>query len=122
MFNEFYSILLFIIISGLIGVFITIATNFLGQKGTVELEKVSPYECGFNPFEDARETFDVRFYLIGILFLIFDLEIAFLFPWALSINSLSEIHSVISYCSVFFFLLILTIGFIYEWAEGALDN
>nr|YP_009515523.1 NADH dehydrogenase subunit 3 [Montagnia macrospora]AVK39486.1 NADH dehydrogenase subunit 3 [Montagnia macrospora] len=80
-------------------------------------EKVSAYECGFNPFEDARSTFDIRFYLVAILFLIFDLEISFLFPWTLILTSLS----VFSFSSMIFFLIILTIGFIYEWYKGALE-
>ena len=80
-------------------------------------EKLSAYECGFTPFEDARVQFDVRFYLVAILFIIFDLEVAFLFPWAISLS----ITGIAGYLSMMVFLLILTVGFIYEWKKGALD-
>ena len=80
-------------------------------------EKVSPCECGFNPFDDARHKFDVRFYLVAILFIIFDLEVTFLFPWALTLNQ----QTLFGFWSMFVFLLILTVGFIYEWKKGALD-
>lgn len=76
-------------------------------------EKLSPYECGFNPFQDARQEFDVKFYLVAILFIIFDIEISFLFPWAVTIREES-------YWSMMIFLGILTIGFVYEWKKGAL--
>ena len=80
-------------------------------------EKLSAYECGFTPFEDARVQFDVRFYLVAILFIIFDLEVAFLFPWAISL----PLIGLYGYLSMMVFLLILTVGFIYEWKKGALD-
>ena len=80
-------------------------------------EKVSSYECGFEPFEDARGRFDVRFYLVAILFIIFDLEVAFLFPWALSLKSIG----MFGFWSMMIFLGLLTIGFIYEWRKGALE-
>ena len=80
-------------------------------------EKVSAYECGFNAFDDARMKFDVRFYLVAILFIIFDLEIAFLFPWATAFPSLSDV----GFWSMMVFLGVLTIGFAYEWKKGALD-
>ena len=80
-------------------------------------EKLSPYECGFDPFDDARSKFDIRFYLVAILFIIFDLEVAFLFPWAISLASIG----LLGYSSMMFFLFILTVGFIYEWKKGALD-
>lgn len=80
-------------------------------------EKVSPYECGFEAFGDARGKFDVRFYLVSILFIIFDLEVAFLFPWAVSLKKIGEF----GFWSMMGFLAILTIGFIYEWKKGALD-
>jgi NADH-quinone oxidoreductase subunit A len=85
------------------------------QKG--DSEKLSAYECGFDPFDDARNTFDVRFYLVAILFIIFDLEISFLFPWCISLGSLP----LFAYWSMFLFLFILTIGFVYEWKKGALE-
>ena len=81
------------------------------------LEKLSIYECGFEPFEDARNIFDVKFYIVALLFIIFDLEIAFLFPWAVSLGSIG----ILGFTSMMIFLFILTIGFIYEWKKGALD-
>ena len=80
-------------------------------------EKLSPYECGFEPFHDARSKFDIRFYLVALLFIIFDLEVAFLFPWAVSLKSIG----LTGFFSMMFFLLVLTIGFIYEWKKGALE-
>jgi len=80
-------------------------------------EKISPYECGFNPFDDSRHQFDISFYLIGILFIIFDLEVSFLFPWVLSLNF---IH-LFGYFVMIIFLTVLTVGFIYEWYNGVLD-
>ena len=80
-------------------------------------EKTSAYECGFNAFDDARMKFDVRFYLVAILFIIFDLEVAFLFPWAISFGSIG----IFGYFSMMAFLLVLTIGFVYEWRKGALE-
>ena len=80
-------------------------------------EKLSPYECGFEPFDDARSKFDIRFYLVAILFIIFDLEVAFLFPWAIVFGDIG----LFGFFSMMFFLTILTIGFIYEWKKGALE-
>jgi NADH-quinone oxidoreductase subunit A len=80
-------------------------------------EKVSAYECGFEPFDDARRRFDVRFYLVAILFIIFDLEVAFLFPWAISLKRIG----MLGFWSMIGFLAVLTVGFIYEWRRGALD-
>ncbi len=82
-----------------------------------DTEKLSPYECGFDPFEDTRGRFDVRYYLVAILFIIFDLEVAFLFPWAVSLGNIG----MFGFWSMMFFLAILTIGFIYEWKKGALE-
>lgn len=84
---------------------------------TYDFEKVTAYECGFHPFEDTREKFNVRFYLVSILFIIFDLEISFLFPWAINLEHLG----LFGFWNMIIFLLILTIGFIYEWQKGALD-
>lgn len=89
----------------------------LAAKLRPDLEKLSPYECGFAPFADTRKPFDVRFYLVAILFIIFDLEVAFLFPWAIS---LSEI-GFFGFWSMMAFLTVLTVGFIYEWKKGALE-
>lgn len=80
-------------------------------------EKISPYECGFNPFEDSRNQFDISFYLIGILFIIFDLEVSFLFPWVLALNHIE----LFGFLAMLVFLVVLTIGFIYEWFNGVLD-
>lgn len=82
-----------------------------------ELEKISAYECGFNPFEDAYGRFDIKFYLVAILFLIFDLEVVFLFPWCINIFYIQFL----GFFSMIYFLYILTIGFVYEWRRGALD-
>ena len=87
------------------------------SKSSPDVEKLSPYECGFEPFENARTKFDVRFYLVAILFIIFDLEIAFLFPWAASLGTIGKY----GFWSMMVFLTILTIGFIYEWRKGALE-
>ena len=94
-----------------------IVLNFLFSPKNPNTEKLSAYECGFEAFGDSRMEFDVRFYLVAILFIIFDLEIAFLFPWAVSLGSLGAL----GFWSMMIFLLILTIGFIYEWKKGALD-
>ena len=84
-------------------------------------EKISAYECGFNAFDDARMTFDVRFYLVSILFIIFDLEVAFLFPWAVSLAHMPKDAQVFAFWSMMCFLGVLTVGFIYEWKKGALE-
>ena len=88
----------------------------LSPKNT-DPEQLSAYECGFEPFQDSRMEFDVRFYLVAILFIIFDLEIAFLFPWAISLGNIG----ILGFTSMMIFLFILTVGFIYEWKKGALD-
>ena len=97
--------------------FIMIMAPFLLAKLKPDAEKLSPYECGFEPFDDARGQFDVRFYLVAILFIIFDLEVAFLFPWAVSLSKIG----LIGFWSMMSFLAVLTIGFLYEWKKGALD-
>jgi NADH-quinone oxidoreductase subunit A len=91
--------------------------NFLFSTSNPDPEKLSAYECGFEAFDDARMKFDVRFYLVAILFIIFDLEVAFLFPWAVSLGNIG----LLGFWSMMFFLFILTVGFIYEWKKGALD-
>ena len=114
--NEYFPIILFLIIA--LGLsFIFIMLNFLLSPKKPDPEKLSSYECGFEPFNDSRIEFDVRFYLVAILFIIFDLEIAFLFPWAISLGNIGFI----GFSSMMIFLLILTVGFIYEWKKGALD-
>ena len=114
--KDYLSIILFLIIAlGLSVVFIVI--NFIFSPKKPDPEKLSAYECGFEPFNDSRIEFDVRFYLVAILFIIFDLEIAFLFPWAISLGNIG----ILGFCSMMIFLFILTVGFIYEWKKGALD-
>ena len=114
--SDYFSIILFLFIAlALSCAFVVI--NFILSPKNPDPEKLSAYECGFEPFEDSRIEFDVRFYLVAILFIIFDLEIAFLFPWAIS---LSEIGAM-GFWSMMIFLGVLTIGFIYEWKKGALE-
>jgi len=108
----FYSIIIFFLIA-----IILFSLSFLGVLKSYDSEKVSPYECGFDPFQDTRSRFDVRFYLVAILFIIFDLEIVFLFPWAVSLGNLDFFGFLV----MIFFLLILSLGFLYEWLNGALD-
>lgn len=115
-FNEYYFILIFLLIATILSALIFFLSYFLVfQKA--DQEKLSAYECGFNPFEDARMTFDIRFYLVAILFLIFDLEISFLFPWVISLRSLHFF----GFWTMILFLVLLTVGFIYEWFKGALE-
>ena len=114
--QDYLSIILFLIIALSLSVaFIVI--NFILSPKKPDPEKLSAYECGFEPFNDSRMEFDVRFYLVAILFIIFDLEIAFLFPWAISLGNIG----LLGFCSMMIFLFILTVGFIYEWKKGALD-
>ena len=94
-----------------------IALNFIFSPKNPDPEKLSAYECGFEAFSDSRMEFDVRFYLVAILFIIFDLEIAFLFPWAISLGSIG----LLGFYSMMLFLFILTVGFVYEWKKGALE-
>jgi NADH-quinone oxidoreductase subunit A len=93
------------------------AASYLLTVKNADVEKVSAYECGFDPFGDARNTFDVRFYLVAILFLIFDLEVSYLFPWSVTLGTLP----IFGYWSMFMFLMLLTVGFIYEWRKGGLE-
>ena len=114
--NNYFSIIVFLFLSlGLSIGFVVL--NFILSPKNPDPEKLSAYECGFEPFSDSRMEFDVRFYLVAILFIIFDLEIAFLFPWAISLGSIG----LLGFCSMMIFLFILTVGFIYEWKKGALD-
>lgn len=115
-FQEYSVILIFIAIASVLSTVIFILSYFVTPQ-KADQEKVSAYECGFNPFDDARATFDIRFYLVAILFLIFDLEVSFLFPWSLVLGKIP----VFGFWSMIFFLVILTIGFIYEWYKGALE-
>ena len=114
--KDYLSIIIFLFVSlGLSIGFIVL--NFLFSPRKPDPEKLSAYECGFEAFGDSRMEFDVRFYLVAILFIIFDLEIAFLFPWAISLGSIGAL----GFWSMMIFIFILTIGFIYEWKKGALD-
>ncbi|MDX1423493.1 MAG: NADH-quinone oxidoreductase subunit A [Kiloniellales bacterium] len=114
--REYLPILIFLGIAVVIAGAMVVAALLLARQRP-DSEKVSPYECGFEAFDDARGQFDVRFYLVAILFIIFDLEVAFLFPWAVSLGEIG----VFGFWSMFIFLLILTIGFVYEWRKGALE-
>jgi NADH-quinone oxidoreductase subunit A len=114
--QEYLPIILFLIIALCLSCAF-VAVNFILSPKNPDPEKLSAYECGFEPFEDSRMEFDVRFYLVAILFIIFDLEIAFLFPWAISLGNIG----LLGFSSMMIFLFILTIGFIYEWKKGALD-
>jgi NADH-quinone oxidoreductase subunit A len=114
--TDYFPILVFIGIAAVIALAM-VGGSLLAAHQKPYAEKLSAYECGFEAFEDARRRFDVRFYLVAILFIIFDLEVAFLFPWAVS---LAEI-GVAGFLSMVAFLAVLTVGFIYEWRKGALD-
>ena len=114
--REYLPILLFLGIAVVMAIAV-VAASLLAARQNPDSEKLSPYECGFEPFEDARSKFDVRFYLVAILFIIFDLEVAFLFPWAVSLGDLG----MFGFWSMMVFLGVLTIGFIYEWKKGALE-
>ena len=114
--REYLPILMFIAVAVGLGVLLVLAAFILAVRHP-DPEKLSAYECGFNAFDDARMKFDVRFYLVAILFIIFDLEVAFLFPWAISLSD----TGVFGFWSMIVFLGILTVGFIYEWRKGALE-
>ena len=114
--REYLPILVFLAIAlGIAGAMV--AASFLAAQQRPDSEKLSAYECGFEAFDDARSRFDVRFYLVAILFIIFDLEVAFLFPWAVSLGDVG----LYGFWSMVVFLGVLTIGFIYEWRKGALE-
>ncbi|MAH78809.1 MAG: NADH-quinone oxidoreductase subunit A [Rickettsiales bacterium] len=114
--EEYLPVLVFLILALIIS-FGSVFMSFLFAKQKPYNEKDSTYECGFEPFSDTRGKFDVKFYLVAILFIIFDLEIIFLIPWAVSLGEIGWL----GFWSMMFFLLVLTIGFIYEWKKGALD-
>jgi len=114
--TEYLPIIIFLAVAAVLGGLFMGAAWVLAPKNP-DSEKVSAYECGFNAFDDARMKFDVRFYLVSILFIIFDLEVAFLFPLVLSLDEVG----VFGYWSVMAFLGVLTVGFIYEWKKGALE-
>ena len=114
--KDYLSIIIFLFIAISLSVGF-IVLNFLFSPKHPDPEKLSAYECGFEAFGDSRMEFDVRFYLVAILFIIFDLEIAFLFPWAISLGNIGSL----GFWSMMIFLFILTVGFVYEWKKGALD-
>ncbi len=114
--TDYLSIIIFLFLALILSVgFILI--NYISSPKNPDPEKLSAYECGFDAFDDSRMEFDVRFYLVAILFIIFDLEIAFLFPWAITLGTIG----IFGFWSMMLFLAILTIGFIYEWKKGALE-
>jgi NADH-quinone oxidoreductase subunit A len=114
--QDYLPLMVFIGIALVIGLALLIAPFIVAYKQP-DPEKLSAYECGFNAFDDARMRFDVRFYLVAILFIIFDLEVSFLFPWAVAFKQLG----LLGFWSMMAFLAVLTIGFIYEWKKGALE-
>ncbi len=113
---NYVPVLMFLVIAGVIALAM-VSASLMAARQNPYPEKLSSYECGFEPFDDARRRFDVRFYLVAILFIIFDLEVAFLFPWAVSLARIGWFGLL----SMLGFLGILTVGFIYEWCKGALD-
>ena len=116
MLAEYFPILLFILVGIAFGLALP-ALGWLPGPNRPDPDKLSPYECGFEAFEDARMKFDVRYYLVAILFILFDLEIAFLFPWAAVVNEIG----MPGFLAMMLFLAILTVGFVYEWMKGALE-
>ena len=114
--NNYLTIIIFLAIALILSLGFLVL-NFAFSPKNPDPEKLSAYECGFEPFNDSRMEFDVRFYLVAILFIIFDLEIAFLFPWAISLGKIG----IFGFVSMMIFLFILTVGFVYEWKKGALD-
>ena len=116
MLREYLPVLIFLALAIGLGLVLMMSAVVLAVRNP-DPEKISAYECGFNAFDDARMKFDVRFYLVAILFIIFDLEVAFLFPWAISFSEIG----LFGYTSMMIFLFVLTIGFVYEWKKGALE-
>jgi len=116
MLQQYLPILIFLSVASAIGVLLLVL-GFLFGSGEKDDEKLSAYECGFEPFEDSRMKFDVRYYLVAILFIIFDLEIAFLFPWAVSLDAVGGFGLI----AMGIFLAVLVVGFVYEWRKGALE-
>ena len=120
MISEYFPILLFIAVGVAMGLVLPLAGALLSRavkSHNPDSEKLSAYECGFDAFEDARTKFDVRYYLVAILFIIFDLEIAFLFPWAIALDQIG----LTGFVAMMIFLALLVVGFVYEWKKGALD-
>ncbi len=122
MMENYFPILMFVLVGVAIGV-LPVAMGFLLAPSRPDPEKLSPYECGFEAFEDARMKFDVRYYLIAILFILFDLEIAFLFPWATIFKDIVATDSIklFGFVEMMVFVAILVVGYVYAWAKGALE-
>ena len=120
--ENYFPILMFVLVGVAVGV-LPIAMGFLLAPSRPDSEKLSPYECGFEAFEDARMKFDVRYYLIAILFILFDLEIAFLFPWAAVFKDIVAAESIkmFGFVEMLVFVVILVVGYVYAWAKGALE-
>ena len=116
MLENYFPVLMFILVGLGVGI-VPMFAGWLLSPNRPDAEKLSPYECGFEAFEDARMKFDVRYYLVAILFILFDLEIAFLFPWAIVLEEIG----LFGFVSMVIFLGILVVGFVYEWMKGALD-
>jgi len=116
MLENYLPILVFLIMGALFGL-VPMLAGFVVGPNRPDSEKLSPYECGFEAFEDSRMKFDVRYYLVAILFIIFDLEIAFLFPWAIVLDEVG----MYGFMAMVIFLAVLVVGFIYEWKKGALE-
>ncbi len=114
--DSYLPVLIFIVVGASLGAALFVAGSVLGPRKP-DAAKLSPYECGFDAFEDARIRFDVRYYLVAILFILFDLEIAFLFPWAMA----NEQVGLVGFWTAMIFLAILVVGFVYEWKKGALE-
>ena len=122
MLENYFPILMFILVGVAIGV-LPILLGWLVAPNRPDSEKLSPYECGFEAFEDARMKFDVRYYLIAIIFILFDLEIAFLFPWATIFKEIVQTESIkmFGFFEMLVFIAILVVGYVYAWAKGALE-
>jgi len=116
MLQEYFPVLVFLGVATGLGL-VLLGLGFFIGRGSKDDEKLSPYECGFDAFDDSRMKFDVRYYLVAILFIIFDLEIAFLFPWAVSLDKIGTFGLL----AMGLFLAVLVVGFIYEWKKGALE-
>jgi NADH:ubiquinone oxidoreductase subunit 3 (subunit A) len=114
---EYIPILAFLVVSSILSVLILSLSFIFGTVPKEDPEKLSAYECGFDPFDDARSRFDIRFYLVAILFIIFDLEVTYLFPWAVVLSKIGTF----GFWTMIIFLAILTLGFVYEWKKGALE-
>jgi NADH-quinone oxidoreductase subunit A len=116
MLAQYLPVMIFLAVAGALGVLL-LTVGYVAAPRNPDPEKLSSYECGFEPFEDSRMKFDVRYYLVAILFIVFDLEIAFLFPWAVALDSIG----IAGLAAMGVFLLVLVVGFIYEWKKGALE-